>query len=594
MINVSNSYKKAIKQNNREIKGYIEALYDVRDIKPLVSLECNWYHASLSNLNQVIDNKRKGENYAFIDNDNSLLLDGTYVMPRINENNDGMGIVSVKPYNQIPILEKSIIITLSKKQTIRYLTFLWKDNIITNYTIQLFNETGIVANLTQNNSDLNMIIDLKQEYDITDIKFIINDVEISENRIRLIELDFGISAIYEGSDLISFEVREQVKKFVEDVPTNECTINLNNYDGKFDILNPNGMTKYLNSNAVMKPHIGVLTEDNGIEYCPMGEFYITNFSNNMDKTTTLTCSNLMYNLKQLPLVCKYSSSMDGKYSDSFMNNDKLKKYVEKNYDIDIEIDTYQDIGITTYTTKYESLINFLQEATLIKQMIFHLTRNKIIKLRDIDKTIKSEITLNDLKDQIRYEKIDKIDSVDMIREKSSTEVLNTPSSLSETVTLKSQIEYHKIDTGSFSAMNNNVVVSQIGAISIEKLDVGTRMLFVKIVGTVGSTVTINVSNITSKYDYSNMIKNINNNLSPKQKIDIKSNLLLMDPSYKVGEYVLKNASGYNVSFEYNGDPSIEAGDYVSVETDYGPVNLFVEDNYFKFDGGLSGSIGGVE
>ena len=49
-----------------------------------------------------------------------------------------------------------------------------------------------------------------------------------------------------------------------------------------------------------------------------------------------------------------------------------------------------------------------------------------------------------------------------------------------------------------------------------------------------------------------------------------------------------------MSFDYNGDPSIESGDYINVETPYGYKPLFIQKNYFKFDGGLEGRIEGVE
>jgi hypothetical protein len=49
-----------------------------------------------------------------------------------------------------------------------------------------------------------------------------------------------------------------------------------------------------------------------------------------------------------------------------------------------------------------------------------------------------------------------------------------------------------------------------------------------------------------------------------------------------------------MSFDYNGDPSLEAGDYIEVETPYGYKPIFIQKNRFTFNGGLSGSIEGVE
>ena len=58
--------------------------------------------------------------------------------------------------------------------------------------------------------------------------------------------------------------------------------------------------------------------------------------------------------------------------------------------------------------------------------------------------------------------------------------------------------------------------------------------------------------------------------------------------------ILEYTPSYEMSFDYNGDPSLEAGDYINVETPYGYKPLFIQKNKFKFDGGLEGSIEGVE
>ena len=57
---------------------------------------------------------------------------------------------------------------------------------------------------------------------------------------------------------------------------------------------------------------------------------------------------------------------------------------------------------------------------------------------------------------------------------------------------------------------------------------------------------------------------------------------------------LEYTPSYEISFEYNGDPSLEAGDYIEVETPYGYKPVFIQKNRFTFNGGLSGSIEGVE
>ena len=43
----------------------------------------------------------------------------------------------------------------------------------------------------------------------------------------------------------------------------------------------------------------------------------------------------------------------------------------------------------------------------------------------------------------------------------------------------------------------------------------------------------------------------------------------------------------------NGDPSLEAGDLVNLETRYGLMKMRIQEHRLKFNGALSGSIKGV-
>ena len=56
---------------------------------------------------------------------------------------------------------------------------------------------------------------------------------------------------------------------------------------------------------------------------------------------------------------------------------------------------------------------------------------------------------------------------------------------------------------------------------------------------------------------------------------------------------MNNSSSYKIRVSYNGDPSIEAGDMVYVETKYGIKTMFITKNTMTFDGGFSCSIEGV-
>ena len=61
----------------------------------------------------------------------------------------------------------------------------------------------------------------------------------------------------------------------------------------------------------------------------------------------------------------------------------------------------------------------------------------------------------------------------------------------------------------------------------------------------------------------------------------------------LGEYILNQATQYQVDVPYIGLPYLTAGDTISIETEYGYKTIFIESNTITFDGGLSGVIKGV-
>lgn len=115
-------------------------------------------------------------------------------------------------------------------------------------------------------------------------------MEYPNRRIRISEIDFGISNIYENDELISFTTNEEIDILKQSVPINDCTINLNNYNRDFDPLNPQGLVKYLTQNCIIKPFCGVLVENAGAEYKSLGYYYLDNWNANVDGNVTLMVS----------------------------------------------------------------------------------------------------------------------------------------------------------------------------------------------------------------------------------------------------------------------------------------------------------------
>lgn len=127
------------------------------------------------------------------------------------------------------------------------------------------------------------------------------------------------------------------------------------------------------------------------------------------------------------------------------------------------------------------------------------------------------------------------------------------------------------------------------------------MLFIRIEGTVGSQV-----NIKGRLPYK-MVSTIGKVQNNKYSFGNGENSVeIENPFFEFGPFIssdlyqadLSNffdkTYSYKVELEYNGNTKIKAGDYINVESNYGTVPIFVQKHTLKYNGGLSGSIEGVE
>lgn len=399
------------------------------------------------------------------------------------------------------------------------------------------------------------------------------------------EIDLGITQVYKNQDLIEFTVDEEVNKLVEEVPINETNITLNNMSNLFNPLNPSGIVPYLSENTLIKPFVGVLTENLGVEYVKMGEFYFDSYTNNSDSTTTLTGKNI---IKQL---AKEILNIDRNGYSPFRARTYQEDFEEfmANYDYEFNnLDFYPVYNADCLNNIY--LINYLKDISLFNNTLLFADRNNKLNLKNIDTNMKDNLTKTELINDAKFIKIDKINT--LIYPTETTLAIETVTNrviYDTNVTLEKSPQY--ILCSSSSPNLGTSSVSQTTATSAEVYSSGNYLCFVKITGTVGNTVNfklssqynvnigeqINKKTIKSQNEKENTIE-----INSKLKKDINSiNILNYTPSYEM-------------TFDYNGDPSLEAGDYISVETPYGYKPLFIQKNRFKFDGGLEGSIEGVE
>lgn len=570
MISVSNEFKKAIKKPERQIKGYVEVLYDLSNITVTPATNIASTYTPLA---EICNGVRVENLYGSLD---YLPLNGSYLT--MGTTNTNIGFISNELFENLT----TPTVTLSfSSTTVKGITLYFRENIPTNLTLNysdgssdtIINENEIVQVIFANSKTL------------TSVQVVINDMSYQDRKIYLMEIDLGITQVYKNQDLIEFTVDEEVNKLVEEVPINETNITLNNMSDLFNPLNPKGIVPYLSENTLIRPFIGVLTENSGIEYVKMGEFYFDSYTNDSDSTTTLTGKNVIKQLgKEILNIDRngYSPFRARTYQEDF------EEFMD-NYDYEFNnLDFYTVYNADCLNNIY--LLNYLKDISFFNNTLLFADRNNKLNLKNIDTNIKDILTKTELINDANFVKIDKINTFIYPTETvSSIEPVTNRVIYDTNVTLEKSPQY--ILCSSSSPNLGTSSVSQTTAASAEMYSSGNYLCFVKLTGTVGNTVNfklssqynvnigeqINKKTIKSQNEKENAIE-----INSKLKKDINSiNILNYTPSYEM-------------RFDYNGDPSLEAGDYINVETPYGYKPLFIQKNRFRFDGGLEGRIEGVE
>lgn len=605
MISVSDSFKKAIKDFNRNIYGYVEVDYQHDEYSLSVDKIPQLSDISLDDGSGLFSNKKVMTKYATLET-NYTLLDGSFVV--WNENIKSIdGIVTEDIFNDINDTE-IIIENQSVDKLVKGITIYFKDNLPFDFDIDyIYNNEILFSDQIRNNSVLTyQKIFLNDEY-ISQISLRVINTEKPNNRLRIANIDFNLSDLYDGEQLVRFDVTEEIDLLVENLPINTCSVNLNNYPNqnggnKFDPINPVSIVKYLTSDATMKPYIGVLTEENGIEYVPMGVFYINDWSSDNDGNVTINGQSLMALLKNTEI------SSDGSFLRNNFTGSQIANYFKQmtGYDFYFASGSYfnyflQDTNLLNWILAQMpfQIMWYSQNEGKYYKRKFHITRYNVASEDRLNEEIVDSISRNELKSDVKYETKSVIKTVNVTditsyhRTSSTIEVV-----VSDTYTLKANEEYvwyhlkkyTNYDGSTFSYTSTDGATAML-------IDKNYYMIYVKFNGNIGDTITINYSGYV--YD------------DPPTKIHTKSNDLAIGDilSLDFSKYFNANDSSINSSIDYYltmdnkykitmdtvGDPSLEAGDTIAVQTRYensnnGYKNAIITKQKFTFDGGLQCSI----
>lgn len=615
MIIVSDSFKKAIKSDNREIYGYVEVEYQNKSFNTSVT-EIPTKSEIVAD-NGLVQGTKTMQQFATLEN-NYTLLDGSFMVWNENAILES-GYVSNDIFNDIN--NATITITNnSTNLTTKGISIYFKENLPFDFTVTFTdtNNEEIIDNVSNNQSYVYQYF-FNTEKNISDVTINIHRVEFPNNRLRIAYVDFNISDLYEGDELVNFNVTEELDLLLENLPINNCNIKLNNYPdnegkSKFDVLNPSGITQYLTDDTKIKPYIGVLTEDNGIEYVPMGTFYLNDWNSDSDGNVTFNAYAILNKFKGKPMIV----GTDFLYDDVIMSKD-IGEMIKSQDDVEVDFLETSNLWLNE-DLKNPDLFEYLAhvmpyflsydvwyDSSPVEFRKFYVNRYGTIVLDKIDKQKIDNIEQTFLRENLDYKLLNNIKYLNIKTNEytpsnyTTRNVLNEEHILGSTeeyVWFTTQNDYYITDVTSFTY---NVVS---GSVTASLIGFNHFMILVKFSGTVDSVIDVNCVANAGTVQSTSKNRTIENNVNNGDTITIdlsEYGLILGNRASSLNNFkdvCFGLSPKYKISAQTMGDPSLEIGDTIAIQTRYKDVNngyknITITKQQFTFDGGLQCSLEGV-
>lgn len=607
-------------QTEREIKGYVDIqysdicnnsnqAYDYPEVAP-ISFPNN---ITSSNSNKV------AKNYASLEN-NYFLLDGSFVLPDYNYStesgaygNTDSGYIANEisnSYSFYQLFERNNSVVTHNITNMRGLTIYFKDNIPHNINIKITiydTEQEINFNISDNEKTV-IQFNFENDYLVKRIDYEFFDMEYSNRRLRIPYIEYGLGDILsqDNGNLISFNIIENIGELNLEFPSNECTITLYDEEDKFDINNPSGYADLLNKNVKIKPYIGILTQENGIQYILKGAFHLSTWNNEKNKITlnAIDYLDLLKNTKSYERL--YSVANSGNLEVYYALSNLQEKL---NNEYNINISGLENLATGRFGTEYfvDTYINSINVFDYLQQLVVWASSNLYctydsngeydIKIAYTGGIYNNKLMLNtSLLEEPKYSLKEKLKSVTIVKYTTENETSLSPTKLIKEISFDSNglmfVELEKVMRTSviYYDSNNNEDAAMGFLTNIIPINMYENYS-VKIYQ--DSEIELINDIVTKEYNNEGIEITIDNKFFRPYISTGTFAATLDERCEEILNNIVDNYKKYNVSINYIGDPNIKPNMIVPIETQYGEKQVKVLKHTLTFNGGLTGTIEGV-
>jgi hypothetical protein len=340
VVNVSQAFKEKVFSTSRKTNGRVTfEIIDTTAYNNTVTVS----DRTLFSREDQISNRERNMSYKYGSMErNHWLMDGSFVIvpkpQEVEEDkaevgwwsywvSDANGVFSTKPVITITMDE----VVSSLGITITFDTLLGET--AKDFDVKVYDEAGGMIHQWFFSNNQKPVVVLDEIYDnYKKVEVTISKWSKGNHRARISEIDFGITQEYTGEKLIDMKIIEEMDLLGSTMPSNELQFKVDNFDRAFNIINPEGFYRFIQTGQEVKAYIGVKTNDDEetdiFEEVLMGTFYMTEWKSDLGAlTTTFTARDLINTLETKP---------------------EYKSEIVKPNLYDLAVDLFTHSGITRY------------------------------------------------------------------------------------------------------------------------------------------------------------------------------------------------------------------------------------------------------
>ena len=215
--------------------------------------------------------------------------------------------------------------------------------------------------------------------DYTKIIITVTKIKTANRRLRIYEIIFGVQRTFLDDQIISARVTRELSIIDEVLPASEFSFELDNSDKRFNLLNPQGIYKYIQTNQLISGFIGVYTSDTDIEYVSVGQYYMDEWEAE-GITASFTGRDCLYFIQDSLQYTVSSATTKTLYAwlTTLFSRANITKY-----SIDSSL---SNISVSTsfYSTSVKSLIRSVCTAGCC---IIYVDNDNVVQVKPINKNI---------------------------------------------------------------------------------------------------------------------------------------------------------------------------------------------------------------